>query len=175
MLYHPGGNTEFFNLAEFGFLATTKRTEIGGPAWSPDGKYIAWTTSNFYSNTQQIGTAVFDLNRHSWRLFHPYKPIGRDSFGFPSVLWSPDSQWLVMRVDTRNPTLGREEVSNQVIRVGEEGGEEHALDPGSLVWSSDSRYLISNHILIEVDTWYAQPVALPQRAEVVAWVDPASQ
>lgn len=174
MLYQSDTGIESFNLADFGVAMTATRA-VGGPAWSPDGKYIAWTTSSFYSNTQQIATGVLNLVQQNWRLFHPYEPIGRDSFGFPNLLWSPDSKWLVMPVDTRNSVSGREEVSQQVIRIGAENGEEHAVDPGPLVWGPDSKYLVLNHMLIEAETWDANPIALPRDAEVVAWINPVPQ
>jgi hypothetical protein len=162
------------NLADFGVSITTT-LGAGSPAWSPNGQSIAWTMSSFYSNTQEFGTGVFNLRERSWRLFHPYKPIGRGGRGFPSLIWSPDSKWLVMQVDTRNPSTGREEVSQQVIRIDDGSGEEHAVAPGPLVWSPDSRHLISNRTMIEVDTWQSQPLALPQDAQVVAWINPAPQ
>jgi Tol biopolymer transport system component len=147
---------------------------IGSPAWSPDGKQLAWYIGGDFGQGWQVGIAVFDLETKQGRLLHVYNNLGRGGW-FTAPTWSPDGQWLAFSAEDQDQA----KAGLWIIRGN--GQEERLIAYGENrlytlpVWSPDGRELAAGRTLYEVGTWRAHPLALPPDAEVVAWINPASQ
>ncbi len=128
------------------------------PAWSPDGKKMAWVTSSNGRNA----VGVFDLSRHKAQLSHAYQT---NTDWPPTPVWSPDGNWLAYVAVADQESLG----GLWVVSIGGSQQEEHHASVP--LWSPDSHRLISGDLLFEVGTWHSQPIALPPDAEVIGWVD----
>ena len=76
---------------------------IGGPAWSPDGRRLAWTVA-INDPGWRIAVVVFDLHAGIANLFHPYENMGRGGW-FPPPAWSPDGRWLAFVTEDVDPAL----------------------------------------------------------------------
>ncbi len=71
-------------------LRTFQTSLAGGPAWSPDGRYIAVLAFRQGDPAFSLQVYVADLHEHSVRR---WTAEGRRRF---SVAWSPDSRWLAV-------------------------------------------------------------------------------
>jgi dipeptidyl aminopeptidase/acylaminoacyl peptidase len=141
---------------------------IGSPAWSPDGKRLAWVVGGDFDGRWQLGVGVFDLEAQTSQLLHPYEPVGVG--GWPAApVWSPDGQWLAYTVW---PAQDPAEAGLWVWSA--DGAEEHFLGAGSgLTWGPDSRWLSFNLDgepglwLAEVGAWHPRRIALPPSPSAV--------
>jgi len=142
---------------------------VGSPAWSPDGKRLAWVIGGDFEGKWQLGVGVFDLEARTSLLLHPYEPVGVG--GWPAApVWSPDGQWLAY---TLWPADDPAEAGLWVFRA--DGTEEHFLGAGSgPIWGPDGRWLSFNLDeepglwLVEVGAWRPQRIALPPMPSAVA-------
>jgi Tol biopolymer transport system component len=147
---------------------------IAGPAWSPDGKQLAWYVGGDFGQGWQVGLAVFDLEAKTARLLHGYTNVGRGGW-FAAPVWSPDGQWLAFSAEDQEQAragMWITRVDGQEERLITSEGKRGYSPP---VWSPDSRWLAAGRTLYEVGTWRAQPLALPPDAEVAAWTDPPTR
>ena len=154
-LYHWDNGPELFDVAAYSF-PESKSIRVASPAWSPDGKRLAWVVGGYFDDQWQIGVGVFDLGAQTARLLHPYEPLGMGGWP-PAPAWSPDGQWLVFHAIAEAPT----EHGLWIARV--DGEKEHFLGPGEgPVWSPGGRWLAftctapgaeSAIWLAEVGTW----------------------
>ncbi|MBC8449892.1 MAG: PD40 domain-containing protein [Chloroflexi bacterium] len=168
-LYRWGVGPEPFEPVAYGLSVQ----RIASPAWSPDGKRLAWVVGSYFDDRWQIGIGVFDLEARTSRLVHPYEPLGMG--GWPEApAWSPDGQRLAFRAYAQDPG----EAGLWVVRA--DGGEERFLAAGSgPVWSLGGCRLAFNRYardqgwtvwVAEVGTWRLRPVDLVPDAAVVDWV-----
>ncbi len=167
-LYEWDGNPQQFDSEVYG-LKNIQR--IASPAWSSDGKQLAWYVGGDFGQGWQVGLAVFDLEVKTARLLHVYTNAGRGGW-FDAPVWSPDGQWLAFGAEDQDQA----QAGLWVTSI--DGQKEHLImERGytSPVWSPDGRWLAAGRSLIEVGTWRAQPIALPQNAEVVVWISSTSQ
>lgn len=152
----------------------TTVVRIGGPAWSPDGRQLAWTVA-IQDPDWQIALAIFDLENQSAWLHHPYYNVGRGGW-FPPPVWSPDGRWLAFVTEDSDPAMR----GIWVVDV-EEGGEIYLGLGNKPFWSPDNRWLVYHDFaesgrepsahLIEVGSWYMIQMYLPPGAMVVDWVE----
>jgi hypothetical protein len=146
--------------------------EMGSPAWSPGGRFLAW-------NGGSAGLVVFDLeNQVGWRL-HPYEVLGRGGWFAPPA-WSTDDRWLAFRAEDARPE------AHGIWVAAVDGSAEHYLGPGtsSVVWSPDGRWLAFSGPpagaldqspvgwLVEVGSWYQIRIGLPPGSQIVGWTTP---
>jgi len=174
-IYRWGKGVEAFDPDEYGVNAQ----KLFQPAWSPDGKLLAWNVGGdlLGDGGYYIGVAVFDLQARTGRFFHVFAPAGGGMF--PSYLeWSPDSAWLVF-VTFNEPAAEGRAPNLWVIRP--DGSEETYLGEGlEPTWSYDGErlaFLRTNDSgfqglwLAEVGTWEAQVVDLPYTDPIMSLVD----
>lgn len=156
------------------------------PAWSPDGRYLAWiVTGGPFSDDPDVtmGLAIYDLETGTATLLLAFDPA-RWGATPPAALWSPDGQWLALRVFGN----GDEHTGLWVLDVA--GLQKHHI-PGISgnanypVWSPDGRQLIyvdyadedeppyAALLIFDLDTELSYPVdmaiGLPLR-----WLEPAA-
>lgn len=170
-LYHWDTGPAPLRPEEFG-LSDLIDPSFVSPAWSPDGKQLAWVVFN--SPVGKLSIGVFDLVLRTARLLHPYEPAGFDGI-VPGPVWSPDGRWLSFFA----PAKKDDERGMWVVESN--GLEGRNVCTGcyswnSGVWSPDSRSLAyigsSGQIwVIEVRTWAASPVKLAAGVELVSWVE----
>jgi Tol biopolymer transport system component len=166
-LYRWGAELEPFDVEALG-LSVGKSGQIASPAWSPDGRQLAWVVGGDFGQGWQIGVGVFDLGAQTSRLLHPYAPLGRG--GWPAApTWSPNGQWLAYIA--RDQDLDK--AGLWVVRA--DGEIEHFLGPtGDPVWSPDGKQLVfsaeSGVQLADIATWRLHHLDLPPEAQPVAWV-----
>jgi Tol biopolymer transport system component len=167
-LYEWGGNPRQFDQEIYGQKNIQR---IASPAWSPDGKQLAWYVGGDFGQGWQVGLAVFDLEAKMALLLHVYTNAGRGGW-FDAPVWSPDGQWLAFGAEDQDQARA----GLWVVRL--DGQEEHLITSegkrgyASPVWSPNGRWLAAGRTMYEVGTWRAQLLALPPDAEVVAWTDP---
>ncbi|MGD1995111.1 MAG: hypothetical protein PVI59_18110, partial [Anaerolineae bacterium] len=179
---HGGDGPEPFYPLVYG-LDVDEPFQIAQPAWSPDGKHLAWIVKGNVTesgSSDWTGVAVFDLTARIARIVHQYESQG---VGWPPVpVWSPDSQWLAF-VDS-SPS---EYAGLWVARIGAELEMHHLQVGGNPVWSPDGQWLAFQsmtgevgpptfYALAEVGVWELIPLDIPVdgHGQLVAWVDPGN-
>jgi Tol biopolymer transport system component len=175
-LYHVDKDQkELFDVSLYG-LNIHKGMKIGSPAWSPDGKHLAWWVGGVFSPPidGSVALAVFDLEARSVEILHPYSPIGTGGW-LPAPSWSPDGNWLAA------VTISEAHKADLwVIRA--DGGEEYNLGFASNpVWHPDSQYLVFTNIsderlnLVEVGVWEPEIIDFPQGTKPKSWLATITQ
>ena len=173
-LYRWETGAEAFVPADYG-LTDYRDVQIGQPAWSPDGKKLAWMARGDLSRDGRLeaGVVLFDLEARTAQVLHPYALQG---VGWPPApAWSPGGKWLALSDGSPSDRAGL-----WVARV--DGGEEYHLGPGGQpVWSPDGRWLAFSIFLpdglpayrvAEVGTWELRPLdVLPDRyGRLLDWI-----
>ena len=152
--------------------------KLFNPAWSPDGKRLAWVVGGNLTapDAGQIGVAIFDIGAHTVRFLHVYEPLGGTEPQM-DLAWSPDGQWLAFINQNETQEQGRE---RYLWVIQPDGQEEYNLRNGyNPVWSPDGGYLAFNHSsgtppveLISVVPYgqWTEPAQLPYRGEIIGWI-----
>jgi hypothetical protein len=85
---------------EYG-LVSLKGQSISMPAWSPDGRYLAWRWQSDLNSGSKVGVLILDLVEKSYRLGTLFSVDA----GIPelSLTWSPDGKWLAYTKTSSNP------------------------------------------------------------------------
>jgi dipeptidyl aminopeptidase/acylaminoacyl peptidase len=178
-LYRNDTGPEPFDLTRYG-LASDPQLRVVSPAWSPDGRRIAWVIGDCRRGECLYGVGVFDLELGNVLSLHPYTPVGMGGQP-PGPAWSPDGQWLAFTAWATDSQDG----GLWVVRAAG-SQEEHRLDAASRaghnpVWSPDGSWLAFTSTtqgagpgpwLADAETWSVHAPDLPLDASPVAWVNP---
>ena len=130
--YAPGDGAYALYVAPIRGCTQAKRLTrsiAGDPAWSPDGRWIAFDTSG-YGNIYKVrpnGTGLTKL----------FTGHGVHEGWYPA--WSPDGRWIAFVRDQRH--------GSEIWRMRPDGSDKHRLYTDaaavdeSLAWSHDGRWL----------------------------------
>ena len=133
------------------------------PVWSPWGRRLVWAVFS----GGKWGYGVFNLKEQTAQLLHQHNSTVFE--GWPErAVWSPDGRWLALNIYSQ----ALDDDGIWIVSVDDEMEHRLGNDHSKMIWSPDSRGLAAGRTLYEVGTWRAQPLDLPQDAEVVAWVSP---
>jgi Tol biopolymer transport system component len=183
--YNPLGVPTLFHLD--GGIETIHTTEndldvriAASPAWSPDGRYLAWKVfADESDNDTWCAVAVLDLANGETNLLHKYRVLGGTNI-LPGLSWSPDGRWLALLTQGEFPF---ETPSLWILSA--DGSKEHYLGSGiSPVWSPDGRWLAysiwpagGGHyeelkvFVMDTESYVPKLAGLPEGAVVVDWVN----
>jgi Tol biopolymer transport system component len=172
-LYDLETGPESYNYSEFG-LNDLPDLSFGNPAWSPDGRYLAWVVGGELTGDGEWknGIAVFDLEEQSVEILNPHVPASCLFAWCPETpVWSPDGQWLAWQIAPEGgvPSL---------LVMRPDGTEQQQFDYGvGPVWSPDSRHIVFSNILenltplvMEVGQWQPQRTGLPANIGPILWI-----
>lgn len=135
----PGASTFLFPDSLRTRLGTFQTNLAGGPAWAPNGRYVAILAARLGDSQYGLQAYVVDLRDHSVRR---WTEEGRRRF---SVAWSPDSHWLAV---TSGDFTGRG------ASIDLFDGDHNVLNPRlayraptallrALRWAPDGRFLLA--------------------------------
>lgn len=172
-LYHWETGAEALDLTAWGLEGVQR---IGGPSWSPDGRFLAWTAA-IQNPDWRIAIVVLDMEQQSASILHPYQNAGRGGW-FPPPRWSPDGRWLAFEAEDVDPA------ARGVWVIVADGSSGHYLGQGTRpFWSPDGRWLTysgsegaegNQHPvswLVEAGSWYTIRMHLPEGATVLGWTE----
>lgn len=161
-----------FNYTEFG-LDDLPNLSFGNPAWSPDGRYLAWVIGGELTGDGEWknGIAIFDLEGKSVDILNPHVPASCLFAWCPSTpVWSPDGQWLAWQIapDGEAPSF---------LAMRPDGTDQQVFEYGAgPTWSPDSRHIVFGNILdfsvlvMEVGQWQLQRTELPSNSGPLIWI-----
>jgi hypothetical protein len=135
-LYRFGQSPEPFDSSAYGLRVE----RLIQPAFSPDGRALAWTVSGDFdgNGSSDLAVALFDLEAKNGRLIHRYTSTAGGEF--PSdIAWSPDGQWLAFVTFGEPPASGR--IPNLWVARAEGSQEKYLAAGSSPVWNPDSQSL----------------------------------
>jgi len=96
-IYHSGNGSQSLDPALFDGLEGERPWNLYNPAWSPDGRLLAWLCGAEADSR----LVVFDLVRRTAMTVFTWQPA---QFGAlpPSPVWSPDGKWLAIEIWANN-------------------------------------------------------------------------
>lgn len=164
---YSGGQSAALSLQDFG-VSDLASFSTDGPVLSPDERYLAMMA---VTQEGKAGALVLDLQKKSSFRSAFFGNLGHGGW-FAGPYWSPDSRYLVMRIDSPDPM----ESGYWAIEIadGAKIAEKNLGDGSVPVWSPDSQALVLGSDLLTAGTWERQPVNLPEGSQAVAWLDEAS-
>ena len=169
-IYRWDKGVEAFDPFEYGVNAQ----KLFQPAWSPDGRLLAWNVGGdlLGDGGYHSAVAVFDLEAKTGRFFHVFTPAGGGTF--PSYLeWSPDGEWLAFVTFGEPLSIGR---APNLWVIRPDGTKEMFVGEGlEPTWSYDGEWLAflrtndagqQELSLAAVGTWETQVVDLPYTDQI---------
>jgi Tol biopolymer transport system component len=140
-LYSSDAGIESFDPRQYGIGDFT----LTNPAWSPDGKKIAWGLMDANSEFK-LAVGIFDLESKTAQVLHPHSLalVGLDGPPqTPSPIWSPDGQWVAFYAGVFDKGGNHDEKQSGWWTLRADGSAEYKLDGEFYNWSPDGQWIIS--------------------------------
>jgi Tol biopolymer transport system component len=119
-------------------LASLKGQTISNPAWSPDGKKLAWAWQSNLNSGSKAGILILDMEKKSYQLGKLFLIDGL--VFYPQIRWSPDGAWLAYYIEPKDANVSGTYVMrtdgsmDSDIRISGK-----SVAPGA--WSPDGKWL----------------------------------
>jgi dipeptidyl aminopeptidase/acylaminoacyl peptidase len=169
----PGKSTLFSSDSLQRTLRTFQNYLAGGPAWSPDGRYVAVLAVRQGDPHYGLQVYVADLRDHS---VSRWTAEGRRRF---SIAWSPDSRWLAVA----SGEFGEQGATIELLDPARRGADTRVVYRAStvllrnLLWSPGGRLLFAQDrgdkvYLLAIDN-NGSATVIPHRlpaADYAAWL-----
>ncbi len=173
-LIQVDGTVETIDPATFAGLPNTEFSiHFGSPAWSPDGRQLAWAVvATVGKNGEAVpAIALFNMENKTAVILHPYKTIGRCGW-FEAPVWSPDGKWIAFVTDDADFS------KTGIWITAVDDSEEHYIGGNHPVWNEDGSQLAYSVweegetavLITETDNWRSQPIDLPPNAIPIKWL-----
>lgn len=171
VLYHWGDEANGRSLEPIDLNAYTPRLQgfhLDSPAWSPDGRYLAWiATGGNAHDLFQASVVLMDLPMQTSAILAVFPIIPNDTFLRPAV-WSSDGRYLAY------VSQAGESLSQLTVLAVPQGEVVYTAVGDTPVWSPDGRWLTfhgseAQH-LVEVSSWYTLNLYIPDNGRVLNWL-----
>ncbi len=174
-LYRRDGNSQAIAANRFGLPTGQAPLGVGSPAWSPDGRLLAWNVAVPGSEDGLINVTVLDLQNDTVRILHTYNPVNIGGWP-PAPVWSPDQKWLAFQswdekvTDSGVWAVNLETTSPVSLRLGQRTRYPVWSPSGDLLtYTGLPNSLGQETWLGEVSAWQPVSLGLPQGAQIVDW------
>jgi hypothetical protein len=134
-LHSPDTGSRPVDLARFAGLEGPPPIHLFNPAWSPDGRQVAWLAGDEGGSR----LVVLDLALNRGLTIHEWAPA---QFGAlpPTPVWSPDGRWLAVELWSADPAGG----GLRVFPADGTFGRLHALGGTDPVWLNPSQLIYAD-------------------------------
>lgn len=97
--YERGVGETALDLVAYGLAWVNRSWE---PAWSPDGRQLAWSVAGAREGVYYAAEVLLDLEAKEHRLLHTYRPQPTGDY-IPAPRWAPDGSWLTFQALAATP------------------------------------------------------------------------
>jgi Tol biopolymer transport system component len=172
-----GEDTQKIDFKLVDSLPQREEISLETPAWSPDGRHIAWSVLS----GGLVGVGLYDLAKNELKLFHFSEAYPGEGFS-PAPSWSPDGKWLSW--DAWSQDIDRiglwiiQPETGQEIYLGKFHDEKWSPDSHRIAFEGlynpeEANSYLDGVWVADVGSWTPLRTDLPSPTELLAWYDPA--
>ena len=175
-LVRTAGDPPPFEPQRFEGLPASDFYSFSSPAWSPDGRKLAWRVGG----TWGAAVLVFDLEAYTVQTLHSFQPLGTGA-AVPAPVWSPDGRWLALTIRASDAA------GSGAWLLAADGSAERRLSGSTLadpIWTGDGQLIWNDYDeqagtpnvirLLDLNVWMQHTLDLPIGGMAIGWFAPGA-